>query len=154
MRIMIPPPGPEDFRVGSVVTGVVKNIVEFGAFIEFLYTSGGRQWGIDGLLHFWRTPRSEEARAWKVEDRVTVVVTKWDRAKTKLAVALPADPIWLTSDVVALARGIVAENAFDRMPILADALQDAGCTDETVLNHCRSPKAGNWLIPLLIGASV
>ena len=38
---------------------------------------------------------------------------------------------WLTSDVVALAKGISHERAFDRLPILADALQDAGCDNET-----------------------
>jgi hypothetical protein len=42
------------------------------------------------------------------------------------------DPAWLTSDVVALARGIYEERAFDRMPILADALQEAGCDSEEV----------------------
>jgi hypothetical protein len=47
------------------------------------------------------------------------------------------DRSWLTSDVVALARGIYDERAFDRMPILADALQDGGCTDDNILNHCR-----------------
>src|SRR5262249_29996688 len=40
---------------------------------------------------------------------------------------------WLTSTVVALARGIYEERAFDRMPILADALQDAGCDNEDIL---------------------
>src|SRR5262249_51287157 len=51
------------------------------------------------------------------------------------------NPEWRTSDVVALARGIYDEKAFDRMPILADALQDAGCADDEILAHCR---AGNW----------
>ncbi len=49
------------------------------------------------------------------------------------------DPVWLTSTVRTLAAGIDAERAFDRMPILADALQDAGCDDEDVLGHCRGP---------------
>jgi hypothetical protein len=65
------------------------------------------------------------------------------------------DPAWLTSDVLALARGIYEERAFDRMPILADALQDAGCTNEDVLTHCRDPKQvhvrGCWLLDLLLG---
>jgi hypothetical protein len=47
------------------------------------------------------------------------------------------NPSWLTSTVLALANGIYSEKAFDRMPILADALQDAGCDNEDILNHCR-----------------
>jgi hypothetical protein len=47
------------------------------------------------------------------------------------------DPAWRTETVMALARGIEAEVRYDRMPILADALQDAGCENEKVLNHCR-----------------
>jgi len=65
-----------------------------------------------------------------------------------------ADPAWLTSDDVALAEGIYQERAFDRMPILADALQDAGCDNEDVLNHCRSEGPhvrGCWVIDLLTG---
>jgi hypothetical protein len=68
---------------------------------------------------------------------------------------VPLDPLWLTSDVQALARGIYEERAFDRMPILADALQDAGCTNEDVLNHCRDANAahvrGCWVLDLLLG---
>lgn len=62
---------------------------------------------------------------------------------------------WLTSDVLALARGIYDERAFDRMPILADALQDAGCANEDVLSHCRDPHTahvrGCWVVGLLLG---
>jgi hypothetical protein len=63
------------------------------------------------------------------------------------------DPAWLTSDVLTLARGIYEEKAFDRMPILADALQDAGCDSEDVLTHCRNVHQqhvrGCWVVDLL-----
>lgn len=64
------------------------------------------------------------------------------------------EPSWLTSTVVALANGIYEERAFDRMPILADALQDAGCDNDDVLTHCRgdSPHVrGCWVVDLLTG---
>jgi hypothetical protein len=64
------------------------------------------------------------------------------------------DPFWLTSTVLALATGIYADRAFDRLPILADALQDAGCNNEDILNHCRGPGPhvrGCWVIDLLLG---
>jgi hypothetical protein len=63
---------------------------------------------------------------------------------------------WLTSDVVALAKGIYEERAFDRMPILADAMQDAGCDNEDVLSHCRGPGPhvrGCWVVDLILGKS-
>jgi hypothetical protein len=66
------------------------------------------------------------------------------------------DPSWLTSTAVALATGIYAERAFDRMPILADALQDAGCYHPDVLSHCRGggPHArGCWVVDLILGKS-
>ncbi len=65
------------------------------------------------------------------------------------------DPAWLTADVLALARGIYDERAFERMPILADALQDAGCDNSDVLNHCRGAAQvhvrGCWVVDLLLG---
>ena len=65
------------------------------------------------------------------------------------------DPVWLTSNVVALAEGIYAERAFDRMPILADALQDAGCDRDDILAHCRDTSLthgrGCWVVDLLLG---
>jgi hypothetical protein len=65
------------------------------------------------------------------------------------------NPLWLTSDVLALTRGIYDEKAFDRMPILADALQDAGCDNAEMLTHCRAEGwehvRGCWVIDLLLG---
>ena len=64
------------------------------------------------------------------------------------------DPVWLTSTVVAIAGGIYDERAFDRLPILADALQDAGCDHADILAHCRGPgphARGCWVVDLLLG---
>ena len=49
------------------------------------------------------------------------------------------DPRWRTETAVALATGIYAGRAFDRLPILADALEEAGCDNADVLSHCRGP---------------
>jgi len=49
------------------------------------------------------------------------------------------DPAWRTDTAVALARQMYDSRDFGAMPILADALQDAGCEDEQVLMHCRQP---------------
>jgi hypothetical protein len=65
------------------------------------------------------------------------------------------DPAWRTSTVVALAEGIYADRAFDRMPILADALQDAGCENNAILTHCRDTSLthvrGCWALDLVLG---
>jgi hypothetical protein len=51
----------------------------------------------------------------------------------------PAWRAWNDGTVVRIARAIYDERAFDRMPVLADALEDAGCDDPAVLSHCRGP---------------
>jgi hypothetical protein len=64
------------------------------------------------------------------------------------------DSAWLTPDVRALAAGVYEDRAFERMPILGDALEDAGCTDGDVLSHCRASAdhaRGCWLVDLLLG---
>ena len=63
-------------------------------------------------------------------------------------------PQWRTSTVLALACGIYDERAFDRLPILADALQDAGCENADILDHCRGPgphARGCWVVDLVLG---
>jgi hypothetical protein len=67
-----------------------------------------------------------------------------------LATALLA---WNDGTVRRIARGIYEERAFDRLPILADALEEAGCTDGAVLAHCRSPGPhvrGCWPVDLAL----
>lgn len=67
-------------------------------------------------------------------------------------------PEWRTETVMAVARAISAEKAYDRMPLLADALEDAGCCDPLFLEHlrnstahgCRAPVC--WVLDRLLGA--
>jgi hypothetical protein len=64
------------------------------------------------------------------------------------------DPAWLTQDVLQLAQVIYDEGQFGEMPYLADALLDAGCGDEAVLEHCRGREPhyrGCWVVDLLLG---
>jgi hypothetical protein len=64
------------------------------------------------------------------------------------------DPSWLTSTVLALSSQMYASRDFYPMPILADALQDAGCDNEDILSHCRLPGEhvrGCWVVDLLTG---
>ena len=56
--------------------------------------------------------------------------------------------------VVQLAQAIYDDRAFDRIPILADALEEAGCTEAAILGHCRQPGEhvrGCWVVDLLLG---
>ena len=63
------------------------------------------------------------------------------------------DPRWRTADVLGLARASYEDRAFDRMPLLADALLDAGCDDEQLLAHARADGhvRGCWLVDLVLG---
>jgi hypothetical protein len=68
-------------------------------------------------------------------------------------VAFP--PAWRTDTAVILARQMYESREFSVMPILADALQDAGCDNEDILAHCREPKQvhvrGCWVVDLVLG---
>jgi hypothetical protein len=48
-------------------------------------------------------------------------------------------PEWRTDTAVSLAQQMYESRDFNAMPILADALQDAGCDNAEFLDHCRSP---------------
>jgi hypothetical protein len=66
------------------------------------------------------------------------------------------DPSWLTSTVLALARQMYDSRDFSAMPILGDALMDAGCSNEPILEHCRGPGPhvrGCWVCDLCLNKS-
>jgi hypothetical protein len=66
---------------------------------------------------------------------------------------------WLTDTVLALAQAMYESRDFEAMPILADALQDAGCENAGILNHCRAHAPadgaqahthGCWVLELIL----
>jgi hypothetical protein len=64
------------------------------------------------------------------------------------------EPCWRSGNAVALAHTMYDERDFAAMPILADALQDAGCEVPAILDHCRSPGPhvrGCWVVDLVLG---
>jgi len=67
---------------------------------------------------------------------------------------VPFDPRWLTPTALTLAHGMYESRDFTPMPVLADALEEAGCEDAGVLTHCRGdgPHArGCWVVDLILG---
>jgi hypothetical protein len=106
-------------------------------------------------------------------DDLPVCVRDWDQKRERLSLCcllrdifhglfrtlapLPL-PVLAGNDGVVrrLAEGIYDERAFDRLPILADALEDAGGTDAAILEHCRGPGPhvrGCWVVDLILGQS-
>jgi hypothetical protein len=66
----------------------------------------------------------------------------------------PARLSWNGGTVPELARTIVEQSDYGLMPILADALEEAGVTDEEILQHCRQAGdhvRGCWVVDLILG---
>jgi hypothetical protein len=110
-----------------------------------------------------------EARAAKrregrwTDDRYEVMLRAEEKAQADLLRCivglLPFRPVtlrpaWLSATAKQLAVTIYEDRTFDRLPILADALEEAGCTDADVLAHCRGPGPhvrGCWALDLILG---
>jgi hypothetical protein len=65
------------------------------------------------------------------------------------------DRSWLSWNgglVAKLAHDLREGQRFAEVPVLGDALEEAGCTDEAILAHCRGPLhvRGCWLLDLLL----
>jgi hypothetical protein len=85
-----------------------------------------------------------------VRNRVSLFMR---HAVLKWAQEIECPAAWLTTTVAALARGIHADSAFDRLPILSDALQDAGCIDPLVIDHlqmCPDHGTSCWVVEMIL----
>ena len=98
----------------------------------------------------------------RVADEPTPALTQAERLQCDLFRCVFGNPFkppvfnkkWRSETVTALATGIYADHAFDRLPILADALEEAGCDDPAMLVHLRGPGPhcrGCWVLDLALG---
>jgi hypothetical protein len=74
----------------------------------------------------------------ELDSHVVELATEWIRKHGRARI----DPAWLEwnhGTVKSLATAIQKESAFDRLPVLADALQEAGCQNEDILSYCHFP---------------
>jgi hypothetical protein len=134
----------EASRQYSAASAVLCLLAE-GPLFELMEESIGRIGRLTGL---YGTAAQQEAWQRAMGDLVRDMFGNPFRAT-------PVKRAWRTATVVQLARGIYLEHAFDRLPILGDALQEAGCDNETVLAHCRDPKPvharGCWVVDQVLG---
>ena len=91
----------------------------------------------------------EEARG-----RQLLLLRDIDGNPFRPAVIAPAWLVWNDSCALRIAQTAYRERSFERLPILADALEEVGCDNADILNHCRSGGEhvrGCWAVDLLIG---
>jgi hypothetical protein len=99
---------------------------------------------LESLCVHWQKPSKERLRQAHI---VREIVGNPFRPITFL-------PAWRTDTAVALARQMYDSREFSAMPILADALQDAGCDNDAILSHCRDTQLphvrGCWVVDLVL----
>ena len=105
----------------------------------------------------WVTGLLGEGPIWGMSVRARAAYTAlFDDIAGHLIEPAPFDPLWLAwndGTVRHLAGAIYDERAWGNMPILADALEDAGCQDERILAHCRGDGPhvrGCWVVDRLL----
>jgi hypothetical protein len=110
-------------------------------------------------------PQLVTQRAWGVSTPADPIWAKEDEAQSGLLRCVFGNPFrpvtltpallaWNDGTVVRLAQAIYEDRAFDRLPVLGDALEEAGCDNPDILTHCRQPGPhvrGCWVVDLVLG---
>jgi hypothetical protein len=123
---------------------------ELQAQCQLLRDLFGEYFGPPGEEGAWLPSSDAEG-----EHRPISPAERWCLLPTRRAPTVRAEWLaWNDGTVRRIAQGIYEEGAFDRLPILADALLDAGCDDEDLIAHCRQPGPhvrGCWAVDLILG---
>ena len=142
-------------KVGLRCPARVVGLLPFGLSLTVDLTSVAPGWNpsFTALLMFGRSVGSDYARGLAVGERFEGVLIE-DGSRDWPLVSLPANPEWLAwnnGTVRHLARRIRESGETVLLPVLGDALEDAGCGDTTLLEHCREEltEERSWAVELL-----
>jgi hypothetical protein len=143
---------PRAFEVKSEVKRAFGSNFEAGTAVVFTAEAGTTVVGTtDTILKAagWSAAASQDAPAeWQAQ--CDLLRDMFGNPFRSIAV----DATWGTSTVLAIAREMYESRDFSAMPILADALQEADCDNDDILNHCRAPNPharGCWVVDALLG---
>jgi hypothetical protein len=143
-------------KVGMRYPARVKGVTGGGLLLE-LDLSGlapGRSPRLAAFLTLIQTVHLGFANELRLGDWIEVVLIECPGNDQVVCASLPADPAWLTwnnGTVRQLAQRIRETGEYDLLPILADALEEAGCAEPDLLARCRAPEGDtlDWLVTLL-----
>jgi ATP-dependent Clp protease ATP-binding subunit ClpC len=148
-------PGPDLVTIGRLpMTPTAKKVIEY-AIEEARYLKHNHVGSEHVLLGLLRKQDS-------IADReLTSLGLKPEDVREEILaiVGLGNHPIhshwlaWNGGTVAMLARGIKESYRWQDLPVLADALEDAGCADPEILGHCRSPGKHVrrcWVVEMLV----
>ncbi len=138
--------------VGIITTG--KAWTGLRLELDLSALAPGRSPTLSADLRYAQTVAWTMALALTVGDELSVVLIGVERDILRLSASLPAEPTWLewnNGTVRQLAQRILDTGETVLLPVLADALEEAGCTEASLLDRCRAPEDEdlNWLVTLL-----
>jgi hypothetical protein len=157
--------GDVDQRPAQAVLGLGVDLDVSWAVESAAATFGAVARG-EAYKRIWQTPGKDHPARWAEDDAVRQAAEAREaEVQANLLRDIVGNPFrrvvigpswlaWNGSTVPKLAQAVYEEGAFDRLPVLADALEDAGCTDETILAHLRGPGPhvhGCWALDVLLG---
>jgi hypothetical protein len=109
-------------------------------------------WGVASRAAANAISVRRDVAAWEVENQSVAALLRDIFGNPFRPVTV--QPSWLTGDVVTLAQGFYQERHFEAIPILADALEESGCTNPDILAHCRfggHHVRGCWVVDMILG---
>lgn len=122
-----------------------------------LLSAQGLYQALDCAAHARMVPPGPHGRLWEAEQAEEAAQCELLREVLGPAAAPRFDAAWPLANGLAarrLAEVIYAEGAWELMPILGDALEEAGCAEEEILGHARGEKGhvrGCWVVDLVLG---